>query len=153
MTPSKNTQPDVPSCPSAQAWAEDAEVFGVVTGTVDAPRVEYLSEAVPVTPDLLSHIGPNRAGEVLRVRAKCVEGGCVHFADHRCTLGERIAALPHEGASKLPPCAIRATCRWFAEQGKSACLRCPEIVTEVVAPVRRLDLRVYLPVLGAPRAH
>jgi len=29
----------------------------------------------------------------------------------------------------LPPCTIRKECRWFAQEGAAACMRCPEITT------------------------
>ncbi len=32
--------------------------------------------------------------------------------------------------SGLPRCAIRPTCRWFREQGRAACIRCPQVVTD-----------------------
>ena len=142
------------SCPSAPATAEGAEVFGVVVGTVEAPRVEYLSEPLPVTAELLSGLGESRAGEVLRVRASCAKSACVHFSESHCRLGEQIAALPPPSAarSRLPPCTIRASCRWFAEQGAAACSQCSAIVTEVYAPAHRIDRRTHLTVLKGPPA-
>ena len=35
-------------CPSSQADAEGARIFGVMTGTPEAHRVGYLTEAMPV---------------------------------------------------------------------------------------------------------
>ena len=29
----------------------------------------------------------------------------------------------------LPSCSIRNTCRWFADQERAACVRCPQVVT------------------------
>ncbi|MBL8345292.1 MAG: hypothetical protein JNN03_07610 [Rubrivivax sp.] len=31
----------------------------------------------------------------------------------------------------LPPCLLRATCRWRAERGPEVCLRCPQVATMV----------------------
>ena len=134
-------------CPSAPAWSEDAEVFGVVLGTAAAPRVQYLDAPVPVSAELLGALGDSRPGEVLRVRSPCAKSACVHYSGQHCRLAERIVAQPLEGDTRLPPCSIRASCRWFAEQGKRACMRCPELATEVVAPIERLDTRVRLPIL------
>src|SRR5262249_1778350 len=39
-------------CPSAQAGASDARVYGVRAGTPDAPRVGYLTETLPVSEKL-----------------------------------------------------------------------------------------------------
>jgi hypothetical protein len=35
---------------------------------------------------------------------------------------------------KLPACAIRAECRWWHQEGKAACLRCPQVVTDNFKP-------------------
>jgi hypothetical protein len=29
----------------------------------------------------------------------------------------------------LPPCIIRKECRWYSQEGRAACKRCPEITT------------------------
>jgi hypothetical protein len=148
MDKPSQTVPIAMSCPSAQATSAEAEVFGVIGGNADGPRVEYLDRPVPVTPEMLQRLNGMRAGEVLRTRAPCAQTACVHHTGRQCSLGERVAALPHAGDGRLPPCAIRSTCRWFAEQGKDACLRCPSIVTEVIASATRIDSRIYLPILA-----
>ena len=45
-------------CPSAQATADGARVFGVVTGTPDEHRVGYLTLTVPISEKLLALAGP-----------------------------------------------------------------------------------------------
>ncbi len=37
-------------------------------------------------------------------------------------------------------CRIRPTCRWFTQEGKAACMRCPQIVTFSVNPTDQLSL-------------
>ena len=54
----------------------------------------------------------------------------MHFANHACSLAARIATMLDPVVSGLPRCAIRPTCRWFREQGRAACVRCPQVVTE-----------------------
>ncbi|NCS45084.1 MAG: nitrogen fixation protein, partial [Microcystis aeruginosa BS11-05] len=34
----------------------------------------------------------------------------------------------------LPPCRIRQNCRWWLQEGKAACLRCPQVVTDNYNP-------------------
>jgi hypothetical protein len=34
----------------------------------------------------------------------------------------------------LPVCLIRSTCRWYEQEGHSACVRCPQVVTELADP-------------------
>jgi hypothetical protein len=36
-----------------------------------------------------------------------------------------------EVTDALPSCQIRPTCRWYAEIGRPACLRCPQVMTLV----------------------
>jgi hypothetical protein len=42
--------------------------------------------------------------------------------------------------SPLPACRIRPTCRWFLQEGKAACQRCPQIVTFSANPTEQLSL-------------
>ena len=119
-------------CPSAQPEMDDAAVFGVVGGDVMEPRVEYLPEPVPVADveDLRDgRVGGLPAGETLRIAARCEKRGCIHFGAGRCGLGERLATTVAPVVARLPRCAIRPSCRWFAEQGGEVCLRCPQVVT------------------------
>jgi len=34
-----------------------------------------------------------------------------------------------QAVSAMPRCAIRPNCLWFAQEGSSACLRCPQVAT------------------------
>jgi hypothetical protein len=77
-------------CPSAQAGAKDARVYGVLTGTPDAPRVGYLTETQPVSEKLLALSGPAKPTAILRIAAPCEMSGCKHFKGNACTLAQRI---------------------------------------------------------------
>jgi hypothetical protein len=114
-------------CPSARPEDEGARVFGVVVGTAEHPEVAYLDEPVPLTPEVLALGEGLPADQVFRVANRCVEGKCSNWRG-RCTLADDIvrAVAP---VAELPPCSIRSTCRWFAENHVAACLRCPQIVT------------------------
>jgi hypothetical protein len=119
------------ACPSAPVDEHDARVFGVVSGTPDAPEIAYLEEPVPLTPELRALTGELHPGEVFRVTSRCMEGRCREFANGRCSLGDRVVAKLPVASVGLPPCSIRSSCRWFAEQGAKACLRCPQVITFV----------------------
>jgi hypothetical protein len=110
-------------CPSSQATAEGARIFGVMTGTPEAHRVGYLTEALPVTEELLALSGPAKPTQLFR-------GGCKHFKDNACSLAKRIVEGVPAVVDALPACQIRPTCRWFREQGKAACFRCPQVMTD-----------------------
>jgi hypothetical protein len=119
-------------CPSAQPDMTDAKVFGVQTGNPkDGLRVGYLTEAHPVTPEILAASGNVLPTQVLRVAAPCMGSGCKHFDGGRCQLAARVASMLDPVVSGLPPCAIRPTCRWFRQEGRAACIRCPQIVTDL----------------------
>src|SRR5439155_9180736 len=90
----------------------------------------YLNEEVPVTEELLGQTAPVQPPEVFRLAARCEEQHCVHFDGSRCKLATRIVHMLPAVVDALPPCLIRRTCRWFQQEGKEACLRCPQVVTE-----------------------
>jgi hypothetical protein len=41
-------------------------------------------------------------------------------------------------AEDLPPCSIRRNCRWWQQEGKAACQRCPQIITDTTWKVRAI---------------
>jgi hypothetical protein len=128
--PNDAPRPADPLCPSADPIAEEAVAFAIVGGTARAPAVSYLSESVPVDEKLLSLAEPVDPREVFRFAAPCATSGCQHFKQGHCALAAKIASLePRADSARLPACAIRPRCRWWREQGKAACQRCPFIVT------------------------
>jgi len=117
-------------CPSAQPEMADAVIIGVVQGAVDEPRVVVLSEPQRVTPDLLELASPVKPTEVFRFAASCSGSECRHFDGTNCQLAGRIVKLLQPVVASLPPCHIRPHCRWWQQEGKAACMRCPQVVTE-----------------------
>lgn len=121
---------DMLLCPSAQPEMAGGVVFGVVGGTVEAPRVGYLEKPVPVTEEVLRSSGQVKPTEVFRLAARCAGHSCQHFDGVNCGLATRVVKLFGEVVTDLPPCTIRPNCRWWRQEGKAACLRCPQVVTE-----------------------
>lgn len=119
------------SCPSAQPDMVDADIFGVVTGAPDAPRIAYLKKSAKVGEAMLASLGDLDPTRVFRYAGRCENGRCAQYEGGRCSLGQRIATQLPAVVSQLPSCRIRASCRWFAETGEAACLRCPQVVTLV----------------------
>ena len=110
----------------------DAKVFGVFIDTPQAGmRVGYLTEAQPSRPILSPLPQPARPAEVLRI-AVALHGRRMR-AFRRVRLQTCHARHQHArpGGSGLPRCVIRPTCRWFRQEGRAACLRCPQVVTEL----------------------
>lgn len=123
--------PDTRSCPSAPA-APGATLLGVLGAdgrihnlrtrmTVDAGFLEAASGAGPVEARM-------------RFAGRCQTSGCAQWTGSRCGVIDRAmahleaAALPEE--PQLPPCTIRADCRWFHQRGPSACGTCIWMVTD-----------------------
>lgn len=127
-------------CPSAQPDMRGAVVIGVRESTDTACQIAYLEKAVPVSGDLLARSGSVDPTEVLRLAAPCDEMACRHFDGSNCRLATRIVQILPAVVDTLPRCTIRATCRWYRQEGRPACLRCPQIVTRVDNPSEELTL-------------
>lgn len=127
-----------PLCPSAQPDMPGSMVFAVVGGTPAEPRVTALSRPHAVTEELLRLAGPVEPTEVFRFAAPCTCSGCDHFENTRCRLVERAARLLPVVAVDLPACTIRPDCRWWRQEGRAACLRCPQVVTSAHEPPQLL---------------
>ena len=115
-------------CPSSQPDTDSAVVFGVVEGTVESPRVAYLERSQPVEEIVQPSVV--KPTEMLRIASSCQEKGCLHFDGSDCRLAAKIVEQFPTVTKSLPPCQIRNSCRWWQQEGKSACLRCPQVVTE-----------------------
>ena len=74
--------------------------------------------------------------EVFRFAAPCAGSGCVHFAagESKCRLIEKVVRFMPVVGERLPACAIRPSCRWWQQEGRAACLRCPQVVTRNFKP-------------------
>ena len=132
-------------CPSAQQTHIGAQVFGVQIQTSSGDvRVGYLPNAYPVTDELMALAGSAAPTEVLRIAAPCIK--CEHHDGTNCTLAKRVATMLDPAVSGLPRCAIRSTCLWFRQEGKDACLRCPQITTVKRAPTEFEQVLSGLPV-------
>jgi len=131
------------SCPSGQPDMQDARIFGVISGTPAQPRVAYLKKKAQVTAEMLAELGDVDPTQVFRYAAKCESGRCAQYENGRCSLAQRIVSLLEPVVADLPSCQIRDTCRWFAEEGGQACLRCPQVVTLVPSDQNALRQAAY----------
>lgn len=118
-------------CPSAQPGQGEARVLGLVVPTPEGDRVAYLNADLPASPDLLGRVPPPLVGAVLRLSARCEASRCLHYEGGACHLARRVAARLAPVTDRLPPCTIRRTCRWHAQEGPAVCLRCPQVTTSV----------------------
>jgi hypothetical protein len=126
----------------------DARVIGIISGTPEQPRIAYLKEDALLRPGQLPDTGGLDPTEVFRFGARCEEGRCAQFEGGKCSLGHRIVQGTDPVVDALPPCTLRASCRWFAEQGEPACLRCPQVVTLLPRGDDQLSRAAALPESG-----
>jgi hypothetical protein len=117
-------------CPSARPESVDAVVFGVVGGTAAAPRIAYLKQPLPITDELVAKASPVTPAEIFRTAASCAGSGCQHFDGKDCRLATGIVEKLPVIVEQLPACSIRRDCRWWQQEGKAACMRCPQIITD-----------------------
>jgi hypothetical protein len=116
-------------CPSAQPGMGGVQILGVISRDAAEPRLAYLDEAVPAAPGTLEIAAPLDVSQVFRLSARCEASKCTHFDGRDCQLAVRIANMLPEVVDHLPACNIRPDCRWFRQEGRAACVRCPQIVT------------------------
>lgn len=119
----------LPLCPSGQPEIGDAVVFGVVEGNVKEPNITYLTESQQVTKEILALADPVTPTEIFRIASSCKANACHHFDGKDCRLAKRIVQQLPTVVETLPACQIRSTCRWWQQEGKAACYRCPQMVT------------------------
>lgn len=119
----------VPLCPSSSPDA-GAVVFAVRgAAAANGASMRYLDELVPVSEEILQAAAPVDPRQVFRFAAPCAERACAHFDGAACQLGQQIVESFEPVVADLPRCHLRARCRWFAERGGAACVRCPLVVT------------------------
>jgi hypothetical protein len=124
----------VRSCPSTTCQP-DAVLLGVVGPD---GRVRYVSPALTIDEEFVARAHEGRAPEKrFRFAGPCVEDGCAQWTGHSCGVATHVVerataigdATSRDGRA-LPRCAIRRTCRWFAQEGAEICHVCPTVVTD-----------------------
>jgi hypothetical protein len=117
-------------CPSGRPEWENSIIFGIIGGNETEARVIYLDESIPITSELLEKAAPVTPAEIYRVAVPCAHHKCLHFDGANCTLAQRVVEKMAVVEEELPKCSIRENCRWWHQEGKTACMRCPQVVTD-----------------------
>jgi hypothetical protein len=122
------------TCPSASC-----EPGATLLGLIDENgRVGYLTPAITIDHEFVEKVERGRSPRKrFRFAGPCVEEKCVQWTGSRCgvidTVFEAVERLDPEPAlekDSLPHCAIRSSCRWFAQEGEAACAACPFVITD-----------------------
>ncbi len=122
--------PSAPAAPGA-ALVGVVEAGGRVVNLITPLRVEagFVESAVAAGLPLERRF---------RFAAPCQQGRCGHWAGHECgligPLRQAASDLGQGAAQALPPCAIRAQCRWWQQSGRDACAVCSLVVTDQRSP-------------------
>jgi len=125
-------------CPSAQPEMAGATAFGIIDHSDEIPLLDYLDQPTPASQELLDLARPLRPTQIFRFAAPCQGDRCGHWSGAACTLVDRITELLPVVSLTLPPCRIRSDCRWFAQRGRNACVRCPQVVTQNEQPTEQM---------------
>lgn len=125
-------------CPSAPG-APGASLIGVVGSD---GRVANLLTPLRIDAHFLETAAGTGGllGKRFRFASPCQQAHCGHWADHECGLIGRLRHAAVDaghvaGDAPLPPCAIRAQCRWWQQRGRDACGVCSLVVTDQRAPL------------------
>jgi hypothetical protein len=116
------------TCPST-TLEHGEQLIGVVGPD---ERVHFVSPPLRIDEDFRS--ASRRSGDAerrFRFAGVCIEDGCAQWSGGRCgVIDTVIGQAPDEATQSVGPCAIRRSCRWFAQHGTGACRICPLVVTD-----------------------
>ncbi len=119
-------------CPSAQPGLNQSLILGIVDKRGDESQVTLLSRPVKVSVGTMSAFfgSTTRPTEVFRFAAPCEKGGCRNWSGSHCRVAEQLVQILPAISAGLPECSLRPMCRWFQQEGRSACERCPQVLTD-----------------------
>jgi hypothetical protein len=121
-------QPPAPLiCPSAPA-----KEGAVLLGVVEEGRVHHLGAPLTIDRSFVAEAAATSPAPLesrFRFASACQQSACSNWEGSRCALSQHVARLGQSNA--LPDCLIRRSCRWFAQDGPSACRGCVEVVTHL----------------------
>ena len=115
-------------CPSSRC--EPGSSLIAILG--DEGRLAHITPAMPVDEEFVAAASAHGSPEArMRFASPCLQAGCAQWTGSSCGIIEQVLAaeVGPEGG-RLPRCAIRPSCRWYAQEGAAACRACPLIVTD-----------------------
>jgi hypothetical protein len=120
------------TCPSSLGQV-GSNLLGVVNAN---GTVGFFTDPVEVTPEFIEDAGDfDNLERRFRFSNKCVQSGCKQWTGTECGVIKAVLALDSIPAGKkLPDCSIRTNCRWYFQEGASACNGCRYVITNVSEP-------------------
>jgi hypothetical protein len=114
---------DVAMCPAASA-----EFASTVLGfrTQGSEKITFLDEPVEFPLTLRTSMSDVEIEARMRMAGRCVKGACPHWMGS-CALGHVVAEVGVNIHAKQQ-CTISKDCRWYLENGSSACGPCSGIL-------------------------
>jgi hypothetical protein len=115
-------------CPSSVV-KPGAELFGIQNAS---GQIEYLDESIVVDRTFVNVSKQGRRPEErFRFASNCIKKGCGYWTGEETGCGlvtKLVDTMNRKAEATLVACAIRDRCRWFHQQGATACANCDEIV-------------------------
>ncbi len=128
MAPTTDPDDEQLVCPSAPA--QPGTLLLAVLGSDG--RLAHLSPPIPIDERFVEAASRRGQPEArMRFAAPCQREGCAQWTGSTCGVIEQVLATgAHEDQpARLPRCAIRSACRWYRQEGGTACRACPLILT------------------------
>ncbi|WP_133054047.1 hypothetical protein [Niastella yeongjuensis] len=113
-------------CPSAPLY-EGSRLLGIVN---ENNEVSILTEPMEIDDVFIASASKGKLPEQkFRFTNKCVKSGCKQWTGEQCGVIKRVLENIEQSTIKneLPECNIRSECRWFDQEGISACKVCTSI--------------------------
>ncbi len=116
------------TCPSSRC-EPGASLIAIVG---DDGRLAHVTPALTVDEAFVEAAAQHGSPEArMRFASPCLEAGCAQWTGSSCGIIEQVmAAGIGPAGGRLPRCAIRPSCRWYAQEGAAACRACPLVVTD-----------------------
>jgi hypothetical protein len=123
-----------PLCPSMRC-EDGVLLLGVIQSD---GRAAFLPAPLPVNAEFVHIARKGRAPERrFRFAGPCRETGCGSWTEGRCGIADTVVThLNPAPDGPVPPCAIRKSCRWWAQSGARACHACRFVVTDLTPETR-----------------
>ncbi|HEY1615542.1 MAG TPA: hypothetical protein VGF97_17825 [Rhizomicrobium sp.] len=126
----------------------------ILLGAVEKDgSVAYEKVRTEIDQDFIDRARPDGPIETqFRFADTCVEHDCLQWDGSKCNVPRTVGRFlgSGEGTSKLKPCPIRTECRWFSQEGPSACRICPGVTTKTSANITLRRMFGSLPLQVVP---